>query len=124
MPSHRVHLEVDRWYLGRTYPRIHKVMDRPVKIYGRRHRILFHDIPWAIHIANSEYPGDFLAEKSACLHLEYDKLCSRDKDSKKFFERWAKKQVLNRKKAKRLKKQLLKKLEITSKKKKASAKIL
>ena len=72
-------------------------MDRPVKVYGKGHRKLFHDVHWARFIAQMEYPADPYAEKSALLHLEFDFWCSEDKEFKDLLEKWAKDKIKERK---------------------------
>lgn len=102
MPKHIVHNAIDRYYFGRSYPKLHKALDRPVKFLGKRHRILFHDATWAIYIARKIYPGDINAEKSACLHLEIDKMCSENKEFKKFLEEWVQRTARKNKQIKNL----------------------
>jgi len=43
MPSHRVHRALDRLVLGRELPFVHRFKDKPFKVLGRRHRVVFHD---------------------------------------------------------------------------------
>jgi len=43
MPSHRVHRAIDRLVLGRELPHVHRFKDKPYKVLGRRHRVVFHD---------------------------------------------------------------------------------
>ena len=119
MPSHRIHFYINRLYFGRIYPRIHKTMDKPVKYYGRGHRILFHTDIWAIYIAQKEYPGDLDAEKSALLHLEYDRICSRDPEYREFLENLAKRGVKQRKKLKKHASQLKKIISQNKKRRKS-----
>ncbi len=106
LPSHLVHNFIDRYYFGRSYPKLHKELDRPVIIYGKRHRILFHDLSWAIFIARKLYPGDINAEKSACLHLEIDESCSKDKEFRKFLEKWARRTARQDKQNRKLMKKI------------------
>jgi hypothetical protein len=50
MPKHKVHEYVDRRFLGKTYPKVHKALDAPIKLLGKKHRILFHSLPEAFAI--------------------------------------------------------------------------
>jgi hypothetical protein len=62
MPRHRVHEYVDRTILGRAHPKVHKALDAPIKLLGRKHRIVFHSLPEAFAIgtiAESSLEGGF-----------------------------------------------------------------
>jgi len=43
MPSHDVHRQIDRLFLGKEYDHVHKWMDEPVKWLGFNHRICRHN---------------------------------------------------------------------------------
>jgi len=46
MPSHKVHLLIDRIVLGREYPHVHKWKDKPAARLGWAHRKERHNF-WA-----------------------------------------------------------------------------
>jgi hypothetical protein len=50
MPKHKVHLYVDRTVLGKAHPKVHKALDSPIKLLGRKHRVVFHSLPEAFAI--------------------------------------------------------------------------
>lgn len=89
MPSLRAHCYIDRLWFGRTYPKLHRSMDRPVKYFGKKHRIFYHDYISAIAIARREYPNDPDAERAAILHIEFDRLCSADPEFRRLLETMA-----------------------------------
>ena len=73
MPSHQVHKLVDKLVLGRKYPHVHKLKDKPYKVLGRYHRVIGHDPFFNLLIACIFGPDAFL---SACLHDLTDRLVS------------------------------------------------
>jgi len=40
MPKHKIHGYIDKLFIGREFPHIHRWMDEPYKTLGRKHRIL------------------------------------------------------------------------------------
>ena len=68
MPRHKVHRLIDRIFLGREYPDIHRWMDEPYKRLGPRHRMLRHDLLSCIIVSR----GDPRRLASAILHLLLD----------------------------------------------------
>jgi len=86
LPDMRVHTYIDRWILGKSYPKIHKEMDRPFKRLGRRHRSMFHDSVSAIAIAQRLYPGDPVAVRAALHHIYFDNICSNNPEFKETLE--------------------------------------
>jgi len=86
LPGIRVHTYLDKWFLGKSYPKIHKEMDRPFKRLGRRHRLLFHDPVSAIAIAQRLYPGDPKAVRAALLHITIDNICSQNPEARETLE--------------------------------------
>lgn len=68
MPDHRVHRFIDRAVLGREYPWVHRFMDKPYRLLGPRHRILFHDAGTVVLLMAVD-PG---AGLSALLHIVAD----------------------------------------------------
>lgn len=101
LPKHYVHHFIDRVWLGKAYPKVHRKMDRPFLFFGKQHRELFHDFPTAYFIAREEYPEDPRAIQSAYLHIYYDELCTWDPEYGKYLEKLAK---LDRQKRKASKK--------------------
>jgi hypothetical protein len=94
----RVHEYIDHVFFEKSYRRVHRKMDAPVKYLGRGHRILFHDPVSAYVIARKEYPHDDAAVLSALYHIDYDEICSRDPGFRKFLEFMA---ILDKKKKRR-----------------------
>ena len=86
MASFQAHLYWDRLFFGRTYPKIHKELDKHFKRLGRRHRMVNHNPLAAIQIAMRLYPGDPLAVRSALFHIRLDEICTRDPEFKKTVE--------------------------------------
>jgi len=41
--EHRKHRRLDKLVLGVELPEVHELKDRPYRVLGPRHRILFHD---------------------------------------------------------------------------------
>ncbi len=82
MPSHRVHVFFDRECFGKAYWKIHRKMDEPYLIFGKRHRELFHDAVSAFAIADFCYPYDPNARAAALFHIELDELCSANSEFK------------------------------------------
>lgn len=79
MPSHRVHLFVDRLLFGRGYKRLHVAIDYPVRVFGRSHRRFFHTVQEAVDFAILLYGIDEDAVFAARFHVWLDYECSRDK---------------------------------------------
>lgn len=105
MPSLRVHLFLDRLFLGEEFPKIHKFLDKPVYILGKRHRVLFHDPAMAFLAANKEYPGNPKAVLSAQIHIRIDNLCSICPELKKMLEKMEREDRKGKRKRKPKKKQ-------------------
>ena len=67
------------WQLfGRSYWKLHRAIDKPYLVFGRRHRMFFHDFPSAVGVARIYFPGNFQAEEAAMFHVHLDNLCSQD----------------------------------------------
>ena len=77
MPEHEIHLYVDWVLFGRTFPRVHKKIDEPIKFLGFRHREWFHDYPSAGYIARREHPFCPYAECVGFAHVWTDNECTR-----------------------------------------------
>lgn len=101
LPGPVAHDFIDRLYFGKSYPKIHRAMDKPAKYFGRGHRVLFHDETWAYAIASRYYPNDFNAVIAAQFHLIFDDLCSKDPEYKKYLEKLAEISKKKRKKKKK-----------------------
>lgn len=91
MPGHQVHTFADHMVFGRSYWKLHKLIDKPVFVFKRNHRVFFHDPYSATNIARRYFPGDPQAEKAAILHILLDNLCTEDPKFKKNMESLAKK---------------------------------
>lgn len=97
------------WQLfGRSYWRLHRAIDKPYLVFGRRHRIFFHDFPSAVGVARILFPGNYQAEEAAMFHVHLDNMCSQDRFFKRKLEilansyyRNKRKRGKNREKAKR-----------------------
>jgi hypothetical protein len=70
MPSRRFHTAVDRLFLGRSFPEVHRALDSPSQRLGTRHRALFHD-PLSAVLVGRSIAGDEGA-LSAFLHVITD----------------------------------------------------
>jgi len=68
MPSHRIHKLVDKIFLGREYPDVHRDLDEPAKWLGKRHRILRHD-PLYVFLRYHNNPKKMI---SGLLHIITD----------------------------------------------------
>ena len=69
MPSHKRHLEVDKKYLGKPYPLVHKYLDLPYLLLGPRHRVLRHDFDTCLKVLLMFGKKAFL---SSLLHIMLD----------------------------------------------------
>jgi len=118
LPSLVAHCHIDFCYFGRSFPKVHKAMDKPVLILGYGHRVLYHNIYDATEIAKREYPNDPDAIKSAILHIEYDRICSNDQEFKRYIEYRARTNKGYRKKIKHVLKVKRKKKSVKRKRKK------
>jgi hypothetical protein len=76
VPNHKIHCYVDRLLFGKSYWRLHKQLDKPALLLGKRHRVLFHDGLTSMVIALELYPNDRRAMEAALVHIQLDKLCS------------------------------------------------
>ena len=90
MPSHQIHTFMDRVFFGKSYWRLHDLIDLPYLVYGRWHRQFFHDGFSTILIAKNEYPYDPIAVEAACLHVLLDETCSQNPELKKWLKKEAK----------------------------------
>lgn len=104
LPSHELHCYVDRQLFEKSYRRIHRKMDEPYLLLGRKHRVLFHDPVTACAIAQHCYPGDPNAELAALFHINLDEICSANPLLKHNLELLAKIDSRERTRARRRKK--------------------
>jgi hypothetical protein len=70
MVDHKTHRERCRKLLGDDYAWVHRYMDQPYKILGRRHRVLRHDEETALLLAIKT--GDPRSYVAAMDHLLAD----------------------------------------------------
>ena len=89
MPGLDLHAYTDRACFGKSYYKIHREMDWPYKIFGRKHRQFYHDPISAAIIAEECYPGDPDAVEAALLHILLDKTCSANPEFKKLLKQCA-----------------------------------
>jgi hypothetical protein len=81
MPKHKIHRYIDKLFLGREFPHVHKWMDEPYKSLGPKHRILRHT-PQEI-ILKFGFSDEAL---SGLLHIYADKKSKEINKLFKFFE--------------------------------------
>jgi len=110
LPGPKVHEFIDRLFFGKSYRKIHREMDKPFKILGRRHRELFHDATWAYIVASKLYPGDPNAVLAAQCHIIYDEICSRNPQFRMYLEMLARSN--SRMKRRRKRKRALKRIKM------------
>jgi hypothetical protein len=88
MPKHKVHTYVDRIVLGKPHPKVHKALDAPIKLLGRKHRVVFHSLPEAFAIgtiAESSLEGGF----AGVLHVITDTQTTKHKQFKNTLQQLA-----------------------------------
>lgn len=90
MPNRRLHRYTSQLLFGKSFDSIHQILDAPVKILGRRHRILFHD-PVEAALIGYRLGGTEAAE-AALLHVIVDRVFSENKKLGEMFRK-----ALNRK---------------------------
>jgi hypothetical protein len=89
MPSHKLHCFVDRMCFGRSFLKLHRALDKPYWVLGRKHRVVFHDGWSATEVAKRVCPGDPVALEAAVLHVQLDELCSNNRVFHDDLKRWA-----------------------------------
>jgi len=99
MPSHKIHTYMDWQLFGRSYWRLHRAIDKPYLVFGRRHRIFFHDFPSAVGVARILFPGNYQAEEAAMFHVHLDNMCSQDRFFKRKLEILANSYYRNKRKS-------------------------
>jgi len=105
MPGHTSHNYVDELLFGRSYPRVHKAIDRPYFVLGRKHSWLFHT-PEEAHFMGSLASSDQWGGLAGLTHVKLDKKCSEDKEFKKVIDFMAEQDALLEKERRRLRKLL------------------
>ncbi len=112
MPGHEVHKFFERLLLGKVYPEVHRAIDRPYLIFGKKHRALFHD-PFSAYMMVSMTSSDPKASLAGLWHIWLDEKCSQDRKFKRDIEwatkldkRWRRHLRRQRKAQKRLEKML------------------
>ncbi len=90
IPGHQVHAFMDRVFFGKSYWKLHDLIDMYYLVYRCWHRRFFHDGPSTILIAKNEYPYDPIAVEAACLHVLLDEMCSQNPELKKWLKKTAK----------------------------------
>jgi hypothetical protein len=103
LPSHTVHTYLDREFFGKSYWKIHKLMDSAWWFCRRGHRRYWHDWVSAQIIASNAYPGDENAVWAAWLHIQTDEICSANPAFKRILEMWAKEEAEKRRRRKKKK---------------------
>ena len=88
---------------GKSYWRVHREMEKPYIVLGRKHRVLFHDPCSALAIARKWYPGDPDAKLAALFHIYIDNACSENPALKAQLELLASREAKARSSAKRRK---------------------
>lgn len=73
MPGRRVHEWLDKLVLGRAHPEVHRLMDSPSLVLGKRHRVLFHS-PLELVLLFGDDPEKLAA---ALLHVWLDREVTR-----------------------------------------------
>ena len=101
LPSRDAHLYWDMTHFGRTYPKIHRELDKGFKTHGRKHRSVSHTFLHAIEAAQKHYPGDAVAVRAALWHLYLDDVCSVDLDFRDTVEAAAKLAKMRRRRRRR-----------------------
>ena len=86
---------------GRSFRKLHKAIDKPYLIFGRKHRQFFHSYGDTVEVAKIVCPGDPVAQEAAILHVYVDNLCSDDPRLHERLKRLANEDSQNRKRAKK-----------------------
>jgi hypothetical protein len=108
LPGLDVHRLFDQTFFGKSYYKIHREIDLPFKVLGKKHRILFHDPLSAQILAQRCYPNDPNAVVAAYGHIFLDNLCTEDPEFRRFLEQLA---LLHKPKRRRKKRKTKKNLE-------------
>jgi hypothetical protein len=83
MPSRYKHKKFSKLLIGYSCERTHKIIDYPVRFFGKKHRILFHDPASALIVG---FLSDGLQGSiSALTHILLDE-CSKNKILKQLIE--------------------------------------
>jgi hypothetical protein len=71
MPKRKTHEDISLLLLGKKFSKVHKVMDSPSKVLGRRHRIVLHSIPEGLTIGLL-LTGEVKGAAAGVLHIITD----------------------------------------------------
>ena len=85
MPSRRVHRYVSRLLLGKSFDKVHRVIDAPYGLLGKKHRVLLHD-PISAAMIGSTASRDRYAAFAALTHVAVDVMCSRNRTLREILE--------------------------------------
>jgi len=83
MPSHKIHRMISKLVLGKDYRKLHKYLDMPFLVFGKRHRILFHDL---LTVAMLQKVDPKLGA-AAALHILLDSLERKGRMRKRWLKR-------------------------------------
>jgi hypothetical protein len=72
MPERKYHVALDKLVLGKSYSQVHKYIDMPYLVLGKKHRVMFHDPLTAILIGYMV--GGNEGAISALLHIWLDRV--------------------------------------------------
>jgi len=81
MPSHKVHRAIEKLILKKSHDDVHRIMDAPARILGKKHRLFLHD-PISCFLLFNDNPEKINA---ALLHVLVDEL-SKDRATKILME--------------------------------------
>ncbi|MEM5766425.1 MAG: hypothetical protein QW423_02220 [Candidatus Aenigmatarchaeota archaeon] len=84
MPSRYIHKKISKILTGKSCEKTNRTIDYPVKILGKKHRILFHD-PISAFLIGLVCDGKEGAV-SALIHIATDNYCSKYPKIKKVLD--------------------------------------
>lgn len=87
MPKHRTHKFFTKSLLGKPYEEVHRALDLPFVVLGRKHRVLFHTMDEAFCLGYIN-TGEWKGSAASVYHVWLDRECSKDKEFKRFLD-WA-----------------------------------
>jgi hypothetical protein len=85
MPKHKIHKYVDRLFFGKSHPKVHRAIDGPYKLFGKKHRIIFHT-PMQGFIVGALTESSIEGGVSGALHVIVDQQTSTNKKLKNILE--------------------------------------
>lgn len=101
MPSRRAHNYVNRLIFGKPFPEVNRAIDSAYLFAGRGHRRFFHK-PEEAFIMGNLATLDYRGGQVGLFHAWLDKMCSKDKEFKKWLEFMAKQDILRRNQMRRM----------------------